>query len=146
MYIAKLLSTFLLLIHCYSSYTTFVRLHFLSLPVFVHLPSAQFSHPHPPAPCLVLILYHNHHRPNSTTHHSNSEFFVSRSLVTHYRRCGLYHSTAPSLIHIINFIESISVGICLVRSFHVFFHPYISFHLFHLLLNIYFCAIIWQIT
>ena len=145
MYIAKLLSTFLLLIHCYSSYTTFVRLHFLSLPVFMYLPSAQFRHPHSALSSSFSIIIITTQLNHPSLHF---QFCVSRSLVTHYRRCGLYHSTAlsPIHIHIINFIGSISVGICLVRSFHVFFHPFISFHLFHLLLNIYFCAIIWQIT
>lgn len=57
-----------------------------------------------------------------------------------------YHSTTLIHIHIINFIGSIFGWHMFGPLFSCFYHPFISFHLFVLLLNIYFSTIIWQIT
>lgn len=115
MYIAKLLSTFLLLIHCYS-YSFAYWLPIIPFHSLIHLNCYPFFWPSPPA-------------------FSPKTFPISFRFVS--IRTIIFCTTLIH-IHIINFIESISVGICLVRSFHVFpvhsFRSIYSFAFEHLFL------------
>lgn len=92
--------------------------------LFLHIPLADFLSLHS-------IPFHSFTIPPSTTaHHSASGESFSFRTIIFCTDTTLNTNSHTTDIHIINFIESISVGICLVRSFHVFpIHSFRS-HLF----------------
>lgn len=122
MYIAKLLSTFLLLIHCYS-YSFAYWLPIIPFHSLIHLNCYPFF---------------DHHHLLSPPKLSPFRFVSLRSVLS--------FSAQLSFTYILLILLN-RFRLAYVRSALFMFFPSIHFVPFiRLLLNIYFCAIIWQIT